>query len=253
MKIHRWLASLLLVGALYIGGCTTQTGAETAVSPAASPSASPSASPASPVGADSFANLPRLDGEATVEMTVKGAVITIAVDGTDAPVTAGNFVDLVNRGIYNGLAFHRVVLEPQPFVVQGGDPQGKDTSFPIERLGTGSFLDPNTSLPRYIPLEIKPEGQEQPIYSKTFEMAGVQTSPVLKHTRGAVAMARSGDPDSASAQFYFALSDLDFLNGSYAVFGNVTSGMETVVQIRQGDRITSAKVTKGIENLKPGQ
>jgi peptidyl-prolyl cis-trans isomerase B (cyclophilin B) len=253
MKIHRWLASLLLVGALYIGGCTTQTGAETAVSPAASPSASPSASPASPVGADSFANLPRLDGEATVEMTVKGAVITIAVDGTDAPVTAGNFVDLVNRGIYNGLAFHRVVLEPQPFVVQGGDPQGKDTSFPIERLGTGSFLDPNTSLPRYIPLEIKPEGQEQPIYSKTFEMAGVQTSPVLKHTRGAVAMARSGDPDSASAQFYFALSDLDFLNGSYAVFGNVTSGMETVDQIRQGDRITSAKVTKGIENLKPGQ
>jgi peptidyl-prolyl cis-trans isomerase B (cyclophilin B) len=252
MKIHRWLASLLLVGALYIGGCTTQTGAQTAASPS-SPSASPSASPAAPVGADSFANLPRLEGEATVEMTVKGAVITIAVNGKDAPITAGNFVDLVNRGVYNGLAFHRVVLEPQPFVVQGGDPQGKDASFPIERLGTGSFLDPNTSLPRYIPLEIKPEGQEQPIYSKTFEMAGVQTSPVLKHMRGAVAMARSGDPDSASAQFYFALSDLDFLNGSYAVFGNVTSGMETVDQIRQGDRITSAKVTQGIENLKPGQ
>jgi peptidyl-prolyl cis-trans isomerase B (cyclophilin B) len=255
MKIHRWFASLLLIAALCVTGCTTQTGEAPAspsaspASPAASPTASPSASPT----ADRFSSLPRLDGEATVEMTVKGAVITIQVDGTNAPITAGNFVDLVNRGVYNGLAFHRVVLEPQPFVVQGGDPQGKDANFPIERLGTGSFLDPDSSLPRYIPLEIKPEGQEQPIYSKTFEMAGVNKPPVLPHLRGAVAMARSGDPDSASAQFYFALSDLDFLNGSYAVFGNVTSGMETVDQIRQGDRITSAKVTQGIENLKPGQ
>jgi peptidyl-prolyl cis-trans isomerase B (cyclophilin B) len=259
MKIHRWFASLLLVGALCVGGCTTQTGATpaTPASPASSQiSASPntpSASPASPVAADPFTNLPRLDGEATIEMTVKGAVITIQVDGTDAPITAGNFVDLVNRGVYNGLAFHRVVLEPQPFVVQGGDPQGKDPNFPIERLGSGSFKDPTSSLPRYIPLEIKPEGQEQPIYSKTFESAGITAAPKLQHKRRAVAMARSGDPDSASAQFYFALSDLDFLDGSYAVFGNVTTGMETVDQIRQGDRITSAKVIKGIENLKPGQ
>jgi peptidyl-prolyl cis-trans isomerase B (cyclophilin B) len=261
MKIHRWFASLLLIAALGMAGCTTQTGAapaspstSPATSPtAASPAASPTASPAASPTADQFSSLPRLDGEATVEMTVKGAVITIQVDGTDAPITAGNFVDLVNRGVYNGLAFHRVVLEPQPFVVQGGDPQGKDANFPIERLGMGSFIDPNSSLPRYIPLEIKPEGQEQPIYSKTFEMAGVTKPPVLPHLRGAVAMARSGDPDSASAQFYFALSDLDFLDGSYAVFGNVTSGMETVDQIRQGDRITSAKVTQGIENLKPGQ
>jgi peptidyl-prolyl cis-trans isomerase B (cyclophilin B) len=260
MKIHRWFASLLLITALCVTGCTTQTGAAPAspsASPATSPAspsaASPAASPSASPTADRFSNLPRLDGEATVEMTVKGAVITIQVDGTNAPITAGNFVDLVNRGVYNGLAFHRVVLEPQPFVVQGGDPQGKDANFPIERLGTGSFLDPDSSLPRYIPLEIKPEGQEQPLYSKTFEMAGVNKPPVLPHLRGAVAMARSGDPDSASAQFYFALSDLDFLNGSYAVFGNVTSGMETVDQIRQGDRITSAKVTQGIENLKPGQ
>ncbi|NJR40527.1 MAG: peptidylprolyl isomerase [Leptolyngbyaceae cyanobacterium CSU_1_4] len=251
MKIYHWFTSFLLIGALCLGGCTTQSGAN---APAETPSvASPTTSALPTATADQFSNLPRLEGEATVEMTVKGAVISINVDGTNAPITAGNFVDLVNRGVYNGLAFHRVVLEPQPFVVQGGDPQSKDANFPVERLGTGSFVNPTTSLPRYIPLEIKPEGQEQPIYSQTFESARVTVLPKLKHTRGAVAMARSGDPDSASAQFYIALSDLDFLDGSYAVFGTVTQGMETVDQIRQGDRITSAKVTQGIENLKPGQ
>jgi peptidyl-prolyl cis-trans isomerase B (cyclophilin B) len=260
MKIYRWFSSLLLVGALCLGGCTAQSGTS---APDASPtsssnpqgvaSASPSASPSPTATGDPFNNLPRLDGEATVEMTVKGAVITINVDGKDAPITAGNFVDLVNRGVYNGLAFHRVVLEPQPFVVQGGDPVGKDTSVPMEGLGGGSFIDPNTSQPRYVPLEIKPEGQAQPLYSQTFESARVTAVPVLRHKRGAVAMARSRDPDSASSQFYFALSDLEFLDGSYAVFGNVVTGMETVDKIVQGDRITSAKVTKGIENLKPGR
>ena len=73
---------------------------------------------------------------------------------------------------------------------------------------------------------------------------------VLKHERGAVAMARSGMPDSASSQFYFALSDLEFLNGDYAVFGKVTQGMDVVDAIKQGDRIDSAKVVSGLENLK---
>lgn len=63
-------------------------------------------------------------------------------------------------------------------------------------------------------------------------------------------MARSQMPDSASSQFYFALSDLDFLDGDYAVFGHVTKGMETVDQIKQGDKIDSAKVISGAENLK---
>lgn len=63
-------------------------------------------------------------------------------------------------------------------------------------------------------------------------------------------MARSQLPDSASAQFYFALADVDFLDGSYAVFGYVTEGMDVVDQIQQGDRIESATVTAGIENLK---
>ncbi|NJO80585.1 MAG: peptidylprolyl isomerase [Cyanobacteria bacterium RM1_2_2] len=253
MKLSHWVISGLLTSVLVITGCT-QSSAPTdtaSVSPAATESAE-LASPSAVVGDDPFQNLPRLTGEATVQLVVKGSPITIQVDGADAPITAGNFVDLVNRGVYNGLAFHRVVREPQPFVVQGGDPQGRDPNFPIDRLGTGGFIDPATSQERNIPLEIKPAEAEQPIYSKTFESEGLTEAPKLRHTRGAVAMARSTPPDSASSQFYITLSDLEFLDGSYAVFGYVTSGMEVVDQIQQGDRITSATVISGIENLKPG-
>ncbi len=255
-----WMLSGLLAVLLALTGCTQNNQGSSQSSPTASPtetpaasiSPSPIASPtASPTGPAAFSNLPRLNGVATVELVVKGSPITIQVDGKDAPVTAGNFVDLVNRGVYTGLAFHRVVREPQPFVVQGGDPQGRDPNFPVDRLGTGSFIDPTTSLPRYVPLEIRPEDADQPLYSQTFEAAGISKPPKLKHTRGAVAMARSNLPDSASAQFYVALADLDFLDGSYAVFGYVTNGMNVVDQIQQGDRITSARVVSGLENLQP--
>jgi len=198
-------------------------------------------------------NLPVLEGNATVVMTVKGSPITIEVDGKDAPITAGNFVDLVHRGVYNGLMFHRVVRSPQPFVVQGGDPQSKDPNVPESQLGTGGFVDPKTGEERFIPLEIKPKGADKPIYSKTLASDSKASSvPVLRHTRGAVAMARSQPPDSASSQFYIALADLPFLDGSYAVFGHVTQGMDVVDKIQQGARIESAKVTQGLENLKNG-
>ena len=254
----RWVISCILTSLLVLTACTqgnnqsaTPEGSTASASPSASESVA-SVSPSVPIEIDAqFKNLPQLAGEATVELVVKGSPITIQVDGTDAPITAGNFVDLVNRGVYNGLAFHRVVREPQPFVVQGGDPQGRDPNVPIDRLGTGSFTDPATSLPRYIPLEIKAEDADQPLYSKTLESAGITDPPKLKHSRGAVAMARSSLPDSASAQFYIALADLDFLDGNYAVFGYVTSGMEVVDQIQQGDRITSARVTAGLENMRP--
>lgn len=190
-------------------------------------------------------SLPQLTDKATVEMTVNGSVIEIEVDGQNAPITAGNFVDLVERGVYDGLIFHRVVKEPQPFVVQGGDPQGKEPNFPASQLGTGSFVNPETGEPRYIPLEIKVENEAEPIYGRT-----VKATPILSHKRGAVAMARSQMPDSASAQFYFALADLNFLDGNYAVFGYVTKGMDVVDQIKQGDRIDKAEVTSGLENLK---
>ena len=182
-------------------------------------------------------------------MKVKGQPITIEVDGIDAPITAGNFIDLVKRGVYNGTTFHRVEAG---FVAQGGDPLSR-LAKPTAPLGTGSFIDPKTNQPRYIPLEVLPEGATEPVYSKTLKSAGVTQPPKLRHGRGAVAMARSMLPDSASSQFYVALNDASTaqLDGDYAVFGRVVSGMEVVDKIKIGDRIESATVTKGIENLKP--
>lgn len=199
--------------------------------------------------ADIPSGLPVLTGPATVEMQINGGTVVMELDGEKAPVTAGNFVDLVQRGVYDGVSFHRVVKTPEPFVVQGGDPQSKDPSVSPQLLGTGSFTDPETNEPRYIPLEIQPAGADQPVYGQTFQEAGISEPPALNHTRGAVAMARSQLPDSASAQFYVALADLPFLDGSYAVFGYVTEGMDIISEIEQGDVVESATVVSGIENL----
>lgn len=265
MKIPKFLIALVVVGVLLVSGCTTpqttassdstataqeaRTTTQAATTEAATTTTSVSQNNSDIPGMN---DLPQLEGKATVVMTVKGSPITIEVDGTNAPITAGNFVDLVQRGVYNGLSFHRVVRSPQPFVVQGGDPQSKDTSFPADRLGTGGFIDKSTGSERRIPLEIKPKGADAPIYGKTLQEARVNQPPVLTHKLGAVAMARSQMPNSASSQFYFALANLEFLDGSYAVFGNVTQGMDIVDKIQQGDRIDEAKVTQGAENLKNG-
>lgn len=187
-------------------------------------------------------NLPQLEGMAKVELQVNGSPIIVEINGTEAPTTAGNFVDLVAQGVYDGLVFHRVI---PGFVAQGGDPQGKDPNF-AGTLGTGGFVDPQTNQERRIPLEIKLEGDEQPTYSKA-KLPG--RSVVLKHDRGVIAMARSAMPDSASSQFYIALEDLPSLDGDYAVFGKVVEGMDVVDGITQGDRIESVKVIEGLENL----
>ncbi|KAB8318956.1 peptidylprolyl isomerase [Tolypothrix campylonemoides VB511288] len=266
LKIPQFLVTLMIVGALMLGGCSTEQVASNSSPISTATEASTNSTAETTTNTANTAttsvpqnisesipgmkDLPRLEGKATVVMTVKGSPITIEVDGTNAPITAGNFVDLVQKGVYDGLVFHRVVRQPQPFVVQGGDPQSKDPKVPASRLGTGSFTDPKTGKIRYVPLEIKPKGAEEPIYGKTLEAAGVTQPPVLQHKQGAVAMARSQMPDSASSQFYFALADLAFLDGSYAVFGNVTNGFDVVNKIQQGDRIDSAKVTQGAENLK---
>ena len=182
-----------------------------------------------------------LPGKAIVVQVINGQPVTIEVDGTNAPITAGNFVDLVERGVYDGVMFHRVVRDPEPFVVQGGDPRSRDTTIPASQLGTGSFIDPDTNQARFIPLEIKPQGAAEPVYNQV-----VTQTPQLQHTRGAVAMARSNALNSASSQFYFALDDLPALNGNYAVFGNVIQGFETVNAVQEGDRISTAKVVQGI-------
>ena len=238
MKINqRWLTSLLIVviaaSSFLLVSCSSTEANSTSQTNITAQDSS-----------QEMSNIPRLEGKATVVLTVDGSPITIEVNGDDAPITPGNFVDLIERGVYDGLVFHRVVKDPEPFVAQGGDPQGSDPNFPVNRLGTGSFVDPDTGQARYVPLEIKPQGADEPVYSKT-----INQPPLLKHTRGAVAMARSQMPDSASAQFYIALADLAFLDGSYAVFGYVTDGMDVVDQIQQGDRIDSAKIIEGAENL----
>ncbi|MGF2039759.1 MAG: peptidylprolyl isomerase [Nostoc sp. CmiVER01] len=260
LKISQFLLSIAIISALMLGGCSTQQVASNTSSPISTATSTTSeasskttteATSSSETNSESIpglADLPRLDGKATVVLTVKGSPITIEVDGTDAPITAGNFIDLVQKGVYDGLVFHRVVREPQPFVVQGGDPQSKDPKVPADRLGTGSYIDPKTGNARYIPLEVKAKGSDTPTYNKPFDATAQPV--VLPHKQGAVAMARSQAPDSASAQFYFALADLPFLDGNYAVFGNVTQGFDVVNKIKQGDRIDSAKVTQGAENLK---
>jgi peptidyl-prolyl cis-trans isomerase B (cyclophilin B) len=251
--MRQWLLLLCIVGVVTLAGCSfpgadSSVNAQNAATPenSSDEAVSISQSEDSPLMSD----LPKLEGKATVVMTVNDSPITIEVDGSQAPITAGNFVDLVNRGVYDGVAFHRVVRDPQPFVVQGGDPQSQDPKVPMSRLGTGGFIDPATSKERYIPLEIRPQNAEEPIYRQTFDQAKVRVAPELQHSRGAVAMARSAAPDSASSQFYFALADLPFLDGNYAVFGYVTDGMDVVDAIQQGDRIKSAKVTSGLDNLK---
>jgi peptidyl-prolyl cis-trans isomerase B (cyclophilin B) len=247
---------MVIVLILVLTACTTPTNsasttAESSPANIAEASTAPQAVQTSVPGGENpkpNAQLAKLAGKATVVIKVKGQPITIEVDGTDAPITAGNFVDLVKRGVYNGTTFHRV--EPG-FVAQGGDPLSR-LAKPTAPLGTGSFIDPKTNQPRYIPLEILPEGATEPVYSKTLKSAGATRPPKLKHGRGAVAMARSMLPDSASSQFYVALNDASTaqLDGDYAVFGRVVSGMEVVDKIKIGDRIESATVTKGIENLK---
>ena len=250
--VYRQCAIFLIAIAVVLAGCT---GSETPIAEGTS-----SAEPVNPTSVavapeldDVTAGLPQLQGKAKVEIVVNGSTITVELDGEKAPVTAGNFIDLIERDVYQGTVFHRVVREPQPFVVQGGDPQSTNPAVPVERLGTGSFNDPDTNQPRYIPLEITPSGADEPLYNRTFEMAGISEPPALSHTRGAIAMARSQFPDSASAQFYFTLSDLPFLDGSYAVFGYITDGLEVIDDIQQGDKIESAEVIEGIENFKPAQ
>lgn len=247
--MRRWIVSFIaIVSAGLLASCglgaLSNTPTSTPVDTSATPSSidestvkeirkTPTATPKT-----SEVKVPRLTGTAIVEMKLKnGGTVTIAVDGERAPITAGNFIDLVNRGFYTNLTFHRVEKDP-PFVVQGGDPDGN---------GTGGFTDPTTSQPRNIPLEILAEGEKAPTYGRVLA-TGVK--PQLKHTKGAIAMARSQLPNSASSQFYITLTDTKFLDGSYSVFGYVTSGMDEVDKIQVGDRIESIKILEGKDNLK---
>lgn len=116
---------------------------------------------------------------------------------------------------------------------------------PSNLYGTGSFVDPATDQPRLIPLELAIEGEPEPRYGAEVLDPAESLQLRLKHDRGALAMARSADPNSASAQFYIALKPLTELDGRYAVFGRVVKGMEVVDKIKQGDRLIKATLVEG--------
>ncbi|ERT04414.1 cyclophilin type peptidyl-prolyl cis-trans isomerase/CLD family protein [Lyngbya aestuarii BL J] len=193
-----------------------------------------------------YANLPQLKGRATVEIKTSRGEITLVADGYSAPITAGNFVDLVERGFYDDLEFDRA---KDAFYLQVGNPPGKEEG----------FIDPKTGKERDIPLEILVRGETEPIYGYTLEEIGrYRDQPVLPFSAyGTVALARPEPlPNGGSSQIFFFLFEpeltpagLNLLDGRFAAFGYVTQGKEVLENIQQGDRIESAKVIKGIENL----
>lgn len=113
-----------------------------------------------------------------------------------APETVKNFVELVEKGFYDGVIFHRII---PGFMIQGGDPTG---------TGTGG--------PGY---HIKGE----------FTSNGFENK--LEHDRGVLSMARSMDPDSAGSQFFIMVAKSPHLDGQYAAFGKVIEGIETADKI----------------------
>ena len=113
-----------------------------------------------------------------------------------APNTVNNFVSLAGKGFYNGTIFHRVI---PGFMIQGGDPQGT--------------------------------GMGGPGYSIKGEFSGNGFPNNLKHTRGVLSMARAMNPNSAGSQFFIMVEDAPHLDGQYAAFGKVISGMEEADRI----------------------
>lgn len=146
-----------------------------------------------------------------VKMTVKDhGDIVLMLDATTAPITVANFIKLVNEGFYNGLTFHRILSN---FMIQGGMPNGT------------------------APETIKGE----------FSKNGVENN--IKHLRGVISMARGSDMDSASSQFFICNTDYPSLDGNYAAFGYVISGLKVVDSITaEGVKHTSVSANGQISD-----
>ena len=125
-----------------------------------------------------------------------GGLIELELYPEAAPKTVANFLKLASEGFYDGLLFHRVI---PGFMIQGGDPQGNGKGGAKENI-VGEF---------------KANGHNNPI----------------KHVRGVISMARAYDPNSASSQFFIMHKDAPHLDGHYAAFGKVVSGMDVVDEI----------------------
>ena len=132
-----------------------------------------------------------------VEIKIKDkGIIEVELNSKEAPITTANFIKLVNDKFYDGLTFHRII---KGFMIQGGDPEGTGMGGSKETI-KGEFIS-----------------------------NGVENN--IKHERGVISMARSGHPDSASSQFFIMHEDSPHLDGDYAAFGKVTSGMEIVDEL----------------------
>lgn len=150
----------------------------------------------------------------TAEITVKDkGTIKLELYGNLAPKTVKNFKELADSGFYNGLTFHRII---SGFMIQGGDPDGD---------GTG--------------------GSKKTITGE-FTANGFVNN--LSHERGVISMARSSDPDSASSQFFIMHQTTTSLDGQYAAFGKVTSGMDIVDDIAKNTPVTDDNGTVLKEN-----
>jgi peptidyl-prolyl cis-trans isomerase B (cyclophilin B) len=148
-----------------------------------------------------------LSGKHNVKIEVENyGTILVELDADNAPISVTNFMNLVSEGFYDGLTFHRII---DGFMIQGGDPKGN---------GTGGSKE-----------NIKGE----------FSSNGIDNP--LSHTRGAISMARSKTNDSGSSQFFIVHEDSVHLDGSYAVFGYVTEGMDIVDQICENTMVEDNK------------
>ena len=125
-----------------------------------------------------------------------GGVIKAELYPEIAPNTVNNFIDLINRGFYDGLIFHRVI---PGFMIQGGCPEG---------IGIGG-----------------------PGYSIKGEFTANGFKNELKHDRGVLSMARAMDPNSAGSQFFIMVANSPHLDGQYASFGKVIEGLEVADDI----------------------
>lgn len=159
--------------------------------------------------------------EVAVFDTSKGT-IRVALDGKGAPVHVANFCELAGKGFYDGLKFHRYV---PGFVIQGGCPNTRDMTPEAVAAGqAGPKGRPGTGGPGY---RIRQE---------------YTTNPNNSHVDGALAMARSMDPDSAGSQFYFCLGPQHGLDSGYTVFGTTLEGKDVIARLRQGDVINSVTI-----------
>ncbi|GAQ83308.1 cyclophilin-like peptidyl-prolyl cis-trans isomerase family protein [Klebsormidium nitens] len=199
-----------------------------------------------------YSNLPRLNGRATVALEIarKGgdkfvlkagggakdtATLELVLDGYSAPITAGNFADLISRQAFDGV---QLIAGQQSIITKGDIPAAQG---------------------RVLPLEIKVAGEFEPEYRTQVDVQGGEIPILPISVYGAVVAAHdpSSEALSSASQMFFYLYDrkfaglggLSFDEGQFSVFGYITKGIELLSQFKTGDVIQSARITEGAERL----